>query len=139
MPEFVAIPVQTVQSNQNVLFTDYICGNCAIMHTPGSGLITLRGITKQCRARFKVSFNGNIAISTGGTVGPISLAIASNGEAIGSTVMTVTPAAVNEYFNVASTVYIDVPCGCCTQLSIKNITAQSIDVQNANLVVERMA
>lgn len=139
MPEFIAIPVQTVQSNQNVLLTDYICGNCSIMHTPGSGLVTLRGITKQCRARFKVSFSGNIAVPTGGIAGAISLAIASNGEALGNTIMTVTPGAVESYFNIATTTYIDVPCDCCTQISVKNITATAVNVRNANLVVERVA
>ena len=63
------------------------------MHRDGSGLVTLRGLTNQCRARFRVSFGGNIAIPTGGTVGPISLAIAIDGEAVATTTMISTPAA----------------------------------------------
>lgn len=140
MAEFTAVANQTVALNQNVLFTDEpVCGNCSIIHREGSGLVTLRGITRQCRARFRVFFSGNIAIPTGGTVGPISLAIASNGEAINSSNMIVTPAAVGEYFNVAGAVFLDVPAGCCTQVSIRNTSVGAVDVQNANLIVERVA
>ncbi len=140
MAEFTAVANQTVALNQNVLFTDEpVCGNCSIIHREGSGLVTLRGITKQCRARFRVFFSGNIAVPTGGTVGSISFAIASNGEAINSTNMIVTPAAVGEYFNVAGGVFLDVPAGCCTQVSVRNTSVGAVDVQNANLIIERVA
>ena len=108
--EIISNALQTVLPNQNVYFTDeVICGNCAMTHRDDSGLITLRGLTNQCRARFKVSFGANIAIPTGGTVGPISLAISLDGEAIQATTMTVTPAAVEQFFNIFSAVFIDVP------------------------------
>jgi hypothetical protein len=80
----------------------------------------LRGITNQCRARFKVFFSGNIAIPTGGTVEAIQLAISVNGEPITSTIMIQTPAAVAEFSNVASAVYIDVPSNCCLSISVRN-------------------
>jgi hypothetical protein len=102
-------------------------------------LVTLRGLTNQCRARFKVTFGGNIAIPTGGTVGPIQLAIAINGEAVPSTTMIVTPAAVENYFNVFSAIFVDVPRGCCVTVSVQNTTEAAINVQNANLIVERVA
>ena len=138
--EIIANALQTVQANQNVYFTDtVICGNTSISHRDDSGLVTLRGVTNQCRARFKVTFGGNIAIPTGGTVGPISLAIAINGEAILATTMIVTPAAVEQFFNVSSNIFIDVPCGCCVNISVKNISTQAIDVQNANLIITREA
>lgn len=138
--EITANALQTVEANQNVSFTDtVVCGNCSIMHRDGSGLVTLRGITNQCRARFRVSFGGNIAIPTGGTVEEISLAISLNGEPVSSTTMIQTPAAVEEFANVYSSVFIDVPAGCCTQVGVRNISTQAIDVQNANLIVERVA
>ena len=63
--ELTANALQTVEANQNVLLTDtVVCGNCSILHRDGSGLVTLRGMTNQCRARFKVSFGGNIAVPT---------------------------------------------------------------------------
>jgi hypothetical protein len=138
--EITANALQTVGANQNVIFTETaVCGSNSIIHREGSGLVSLRGITNQCRARFKVFFSGNIGIPTGGTVGPISLAIAINGEPVGSTTMIVTPAAVEQFFNVASAVYLDVPCGCCSQISVENVSTQPIEIQNANLIIERVA
>jgi hypothetical protein len=138
--EIIANALQTVAANQNVYFTDEVTGgNCAIMHRDDSGLVTLKGVTGQCRARYKVSFGGNVSIPTGGTVGAISLALSIEGEPVGATTMTVTPAAVNEFWNVFSAVFIDVPRGCCITVSVKNISTQAIDVQNANLIVERVA
>ena len=138
--EITANAIQTVEENQNVLFTDTpVCGNNSILHRDGSGLVTLRGMTKQCRARFKVTFNANIAIPAGGTVEEISLALATNGEAVGSTIMRVTPAADEDFWNVASSVFLDVPCGCCSQISVKNTSTQAILTQNANLIIERVA
>ena len=109
------------------------------MHRNGSGLITVKGITDQCRARFKVTFGGNIAIPADGTVEEISLAISLDGEAIGTTTMIVTPAAVEEFWNVFSAIFIEVPRGCCASIGVRNISTQPIDVQNANLIVERVA
>lgn len=138
--EITANAIQTVAPNQNVLFTDTaVCGNCSIMHREGSGLVSLRGLTQQCRARFKVHFGANIAIPTGETVGPISLAIAVGGEAIPTTTMIVTPTVVDAYFNVGSEIYLDVPAGCCQNVSVKNISTIPVNVQNANLIVERTA
>ena len=138
--EITANVVQTVQSNQNVLFTDYVvCGNGPMIHRAGSGLVTLKGVTSQCRARFRASFGANIAIPTGGEVGPISLAIAIEGEPIGPTTMIITPAAVENFFNVSSDIFIDVPKGCCMTIGVRNITDQAVLVQNANLIIERVA
>ena len=138
--EITANALQTVLANQNVIFTDtVVCGSASIMHRDDSGLITLRGLTNQCRARFRVTFGANIAIPTGGTVGSISLALSLDGEPVGPTTMTVTPAAVENYFNVSSNIFIDVPRGCCLTVGVKNINTQSILVQNANLIIERVA
>ncbi len=140
MAEYIANAIQEVAVNQNILFTETpVCGNNSIAHREGSGLVTLRGITNQCRARFRVMFSANIAVPTGGTAGPISMAIAIDGEPIKSTEMIVTPAAVDEYFNIASSVYIEIPAGCCSHISIRNTSTQAINAQNANLIVERTA
>lgn len=138
--EIIANALQTVGVNQNVLFTDtVVCGNCSMNHRDGSGLVSIKGNTNQCRARYRVSFGGNIAIPTGGTVEAISLAIAIEGEAVPSTIMIVTPAAVEEFFNVFSAIFLDVPRECCMTVSVKNISTQAIEVQNANLIIERVA
>lgn len=140
--EITANAIQTVSSGSNVLFTDtLIGGGGAIIHTQGSGLVTLRGLAKcQCRARFKVFFNGNIAIPTGETPSQqISLAIAINGEPINSTWMAATPSNTDQYFNVSSAIYIEVPAGCCLTASVQNNGVTPINVANANLIVERVA
>lgn len=138
--EIIANALQTVPANQNVYFTDTVVGgNCTISHRDDSGLINLRGLTNQCRARFRVAFGANIGLPADGTVGPISLAITIDGEAVRATTMTVTPAAVEQFFNVSSSVFVDVPRGCCVTISVQNITDVDVDVQNANLIVDRVA
>lgn len=138
--ELTAIALQTVEPNANVQFTETaVRGNCSILHREGSGLVTLRGITEQCRARFQVFFGGNVAIPTGGTVAPITLVLAVNGEAVASSTVISTPAAVAEFNNVFTSIFLDVPAGCCYTLSIKNLSEDAIDIQNANIIIERVA
>ena len=67
------------------------------------------------------------------------MAIAISGEQLASTTMIVTPAAVDNYFNVSASAYIDVPAGCCVTVSVKNTSTQSVLVQNANLIANRVA
>ena len=138
--EITANAIQLVNENQNVLFSDTVVdGNCSVVHRDGSGLVTLRGITNQCRARYRITFGGNIAIPTGGTVAAISLALSIDGEPFDTTTMIATPAAVENYWNVSSSIFIDVPRGCCYSLGVRNTSDQAINVQNANLIIERVA
>lgn len=138
--EIIAVANQSVAINQNVYFTDtVVCGNQSMTHRDASGLVTLHGLTCQCRARFKVSFGGNIAIPSTGAAGPISLAIAIDNEPVRSTTMIVTPGAVSQYFNVFSSIFIDVPKGCCLTVSVQNNGEAELEVENANLIVERVA
>ena len=140
MAEFTAVALQTVEQGQNVVFTETpVCPTKCITHREGSGIVRLRGLTNQCRARFLVSFSGNIQIPAGGTVGEISVAISIDGEPLQSTRMIVTPAAVENFFNVSAQVYIDVPCGCCIAIAVENTSTQSIEVQNANLITVRVS
>ena len=140
--EITANAVQLVTANNNVIFTDTVVpGSPAIMHRDGSGLVKLRGITNcQCRARFKVFFSANIAIPEGGTApGTIVLAITIDGEPIATTRMSAVPAAVNNYFNVATGTYIDVPASCCSTIGVVNAEDVTMNVTNANLIIERVA
>ena len=140
MAEYVSVATQEVASNGNVVFTNTaVKGSGCIQHREGSGIITLRGLTNQCRARFFVDFSANIAVPTGGTAGAISLAIAVDGEPLQSTKMIVTPAAVENFFNVSAQAYVDVPCGCCSTVAVQNTSAQAIEVQNSNLIAVREA
>lgn len=156
MAEFTKNEVQTVLANQPVtLNTSIGCNKGYVYHRNGSGIVTLRGITSNCFARYQVTFNGNIAVPDGGTVGPISVALALDGEPILTSRAIVTPAATAEnpptqdnFFNVTSTAIISVPKGCCFNISVENtsesatpttVPAPPILVQNANLTVSRIA
>ena len=141
--ELTANAAQTVAAGANVLFTDtpVRCNRGNVVHREGAGLVTLRGICNGCSpfARYRVLFVGNISVPTGGTAEAISVALALGGEALPTTTATVTPAAVENAFNVATSAFVDVPRNCCTSLSVRNISTQTIDVANANLMIERVA
>lgn len=150
MAEYTYNPVQEVQPNQQVILNDSIpCNKGYVIHRNESGIVTLRGIVNNpcaCFARYQVTFNGNISLPEGATVTPISIALAESGEPILTSKAIVTPAAVDEYFNVTSTAIITVPKGCCFSISVENTSeadgatpAQPINVQNANLTVSRIA
>lgn len=139
--EIVANAIQTVPVNQDVLFTNLsVRGNCSTIWRAGSGIVTLRGLANgQCRARFRAVFGANIAVPEDETAGPIELTIAINGEGVPTSRMISTPAAVDEYNNISADIYIDVPIGCCTQLTVQNTGEIPVNVQNANFIVERVA
>ena len=145
MAEFIANEVQLIQPNTQIPLNVSIgCSRRNVYHRAGSGIVTLRGNTPNCFARYQVTFNGNIAVPEGGTVQPIAVGITISGEPIPTSRAIVTPAAVDEYFNVTSTAIIDVPSGCCYNISVDNIAAGDdpavpINVQNSNLVISRIA
>ena len=140
MAEFLNAVEQTVEASQNVILTDAIpCDKGYVLHRNGSGIVVLRGITNHCFARYQVTFNGNIAVPDGGTVAPISVALALDGEPISTSKAIVTPAAAEDFFNVTSTAIITVPKGCCFTVAVENTSAEPILVANANLTVSRIA
>lgn len=143
MAEFTYNPVQEVTAGGAVIFNTSIgCPKRYVIHRNESGIVILRGIVnnpQSCFARYQVVFNGNIAVPAGGSAGPISLALAINGEPLLTSQAIVTPAAADQYFNVTSTAFITVPTGCCFTLAVENTSADAINVQNANLVITRVA
>lgn len=158
MSEYAFNPVQTVEPGQNIILDTVIpCNKGYVFHRDQSGIVILRGAVNNpscCFARYQVTFNGNIAIPDGGTVGPISVALAIDGEPIQTSRAIVTPAATAtepptsaNFFNVTSTAIITVPRGCCFTVAVENTSgpaapgdvAPAILVQNANLTVARIA
>ena len=151
--EYLANAVQTVALNAPVIFTASIpCKRGYVYHEDETGIFILRGITNgQCYATYQVTFNGNIAVSTGGTVpdGGIAVAITVNGEPrLTSKAIFVPAEAGDNYGNVTSTAIIKVPKGCCFSVSVDAVPASldptvtpapQIAVQNANLVINRIA
>lgn len=149
MAEYLANAVQSVALNQPVIFTASIpCTRGYVYHEDETGNFILRGCTPNCFARYQATFNGNIAIPEGGTVGPIALAITVNGDTRLTSRAIFVPAAVDTYGNVTSTAIITVPKGCCFNISVRYVPADEdpattptpvINVQNANLVITRVA
>ena len=152
MAEFTYNPIQLVAAGGNVILNDNIpCPKGYVLHREESGIVILRGVVNcPCAtfARYQVTFNGNIAVPTTGTAGSISVSLAIDGEPILTSRAIVTPAAVDEYFNVTSTAIITVPRGCCFTISVENTStsatpgttpAPEINVQNANLTVSRIS
>ena len=150
MAEYIqAQSPQNVPFGQNLLLIDSIaCPKGQVVHRKGSGILTLRGCGSNCFARYEVTFNGNIAVPEGGTAAAIAVALALNGEALQSSRAIVTPAAVEQYFNVTSTAIITVPRGCCYTVALENVNAgvggeivdeQTISVADGNLTVARIA
>ena len=140
--EYSAVAVQTVAVDDNIIFGNgnRACRKGFIQHRDDSGIFFLKGATNGCRAVYRVTFNGNIAIATGGTVEPISVALTINGEELGNATATVTPAAIGDFFNVSVTTFIEIPCGCCVTVSVENVSdTTAIDISNANIIFDRVA
>lgn len=132
--EVTANAVQTIAAGGHVIFTEtpVKCPCGRVTNREDSGLLTLRG-----GARYKCTFGANIAVPEGGTAGAISLALAIGGEPLPTSQMIQTPAAVSEFANVSRSINICIPQGCCYTLSVQNTSGVPIDVQNANLIIER--
>jgi hypothetical protein len=142
MAEYSAVALQTVDVDGNIIFNNgnRACHKGFISHRDDSGIFFLKGSNNGCKAIYRVTFDGNIAIATGGTVEPISVALTINGEALGNATAIVTPAAIGDFFNVSITTFVDIPCSCCVTVSVENASdATAIDVTNANIIFDRVA
>ena len=144
--EFSNNAVQTVNPGESVIFTvsPVPCNRGFVRHRNDTGNFLLRGNVRRnacgccsTTAKYLVDFGANIAIPTGGTVGAISLALSLDGGTIPTTEMTVTPAAVEQFWNVSDATIVEVWRGCCQTLSVKNISEEPILVSNANIIFSR--
>lgn len=148
MAEYSASAAQTVNPGESVIFTDapVPCVRGFVRHRDGSGNFLLsgaiqNGVRRCCCAKqsvdYLVGFGANISIPTGGTPGSISLAIAIDGSTEPETTMTVTPAAVEEPFNVSRSTNVQIWANCCETVVVRNISDQAIVVENANITFVR--
>lgn len=140
--EYSFIPLQTVAEDENILFLDdeRACRKGFVTHRSNSGVFRLKGANNVYKAIYRVQFNANIAVATGGTVGPISVSLQEDGETVGSATAVATPAAIGDFFNVSFSTFIVIPCGCCVTLSVENTSdGTAIDVTNANIIIDRVA
>jgi len=151
--EFVANAVQEVALNAPIVFNTSIpCRKGYVYHENETGIVILRGITNgQCFATYRVTYNGNIGLPEGADLTPIAVSLVVGGESRPTSRAIYVPAATTEtgdYGNVTSTAIIKVPRGCCFSLAVESVPASSdptitaapiIEVQNSNLVVDRIA
>ena len=85
--------------------------------------------------QYPVNFGANIAIPTGGTVGPISVAFSVGGSTVPASTMEVTPAAVEEYFLISREMPVAIFCGCCQTVTVTNTSDQAILMKNATIEI----
>lgn len=151
--EFLYNPTQSVSLNAPVLFdTSIPCSKGNVYHEGNTGNFILKGASSNCGcnqfAQYQVTFNGNVAIPTGGAISPIAIALSVNGEPRLTSKAVFTPTAVEEQGNLTSTAIIKVPRCCCFSLSVDYVPASAdptvtptpvIEVSNANLTIARIA
>lgn len=151
MAEFVYNEIQLVQPGAAALLDDGIgCNRGLVMHRPGSGILTLRGSNGACPgfARYRVSYDGNIAVPAGTAPGEIQLALAIDGEIVPTSIAAATPTVADAYWNVSGFAIIDVPSCCCYTCSVRNASvsddpattpAIALNLRNLNVEVTRIA
>ena len=152
--EYSANALQNVAANASVIFSEspVPCNRGLIFHRDESGSFLLAnnansgnnctcgcGCRRIYETRYQVAFHANIAVpgTPAGTVEEIQLALAIDGEIDPSSIMRFTPAAVDEFGNVGADIIVSVPSLCrCSNVSVRNISTQPINVQNANIVFD---
>lgn len=136
---------QVVAEDENILFIDgdRACKKGFVTHRSGAGIFRLKGAGNSCKTIYRITFNANIAVAPadeGGVLAPISVALQEDGETLTNAVATVTPAAIGDFFNVSLSTFVVIPCGCCVTVSVENISdGTAIEVENANLIIDRVA
>lgn len=143
MATFTANALQTVAANGDIIYENaavpYPYPYGSVMHREDSGLVTLRGNSRSRFSVYRISYSANVAIPTGGTVEPISLAISVNGEPLPTSTAIETPTALEAFTHINDTTDVLVPNGCCASISVRNTSTQALSVQNASLTVNKLA
>lgn len=138
-----SVTAQTVATQASIPFvTDRVRSNrsnsCAggwLTHDVGDSNFTLTNCSKCCSV-FEIQFNTNLSSAT---VGALALVIQADGTAIGGTEMDYTPATASVYESVSASTLVKVPpCG-STTISVKNISASSVLVKDANIIIKKIA
>ncbi len=152
MAEWTSVAAQTVNPGESIVFTEnpVPCTLGLILHRNDSGAFLAKGIsaTNQILGRgcgcgsnkvinYNVAFGANVAVPTGETVGPITVAIAVDGSTIAGTEMEVTPTVVEAFTNVSRESSVPIWKGCCQTISVRNTSPIPILVENANFVIRQ--
>ena len=151
MSEYSNNTLQTINPGESAIFTEspIPCERGFVRHRDDTGSFLLSGwVPNRCgcgcnccnnnkSAKYLVDFGANIAIPTGGTVEAISVALTIDGSTVPSSTMIVTPAAVEEFFNISRAINVPVWGGCCSTITVRNTSSQPILMQNANIIFAR--
>lgn len=148
MAEYSANAVQVVNPGEAIVFTEAPdpCKRGFVRHRDGTGTFMLSGwvpsragcnCNRNRNANYLIDFGANISVPTGGTAGAISVALQLDGTTVPASTMIVTPAAVDQYFNVSRAINVSVWRGCCESIAVRNTSDQPIQVQNANINFSR--
>lgn len=143
---YTAIDEQTIQPGQSVIFTltqiRDTSGN--VKHSDGTGSFVLSGGPNKrqccpcCNApckQYPVNFGANIAIPTGGTVDPITVAFSVGGAVVPASIMESTPTAIEQYNNISREMPVAIFCGCCQTVTVTNTSDQAILMKNATIEI----
>lgn len=145
--ELVAPMQQIVQPGLDIIFVDASvpCTSGLVQFNSNTGAVQLSGYVEnpgcRCRpntAKYLIDFGANISIPAGGTVEEISVGIVVGGSVVPSTIMRVTPAAIEEFWNVSRAKVVNIFRNCCQSVGIRNLSTQPIAVQEANMLIERI-
>ena len=143
--EYSYIPSQFVEVDENILFLNgsRCCKKGLVMHTDSSGVFRVKSGPNCCKTIYRVNFGANVAIAPaneGGVVEPITIALTQNGEVLRNTIRTVTPAAIGDFWSIGFETFVELPCGCCDTITIRNKSeTTTIEVENSNLIIDRVA
>lgn len=148
MAEFSNVALQTINPGESAVFvTNPVpCRRGLIWWREGSGAFSLSGGPNRrrrncccdpCSRDYLASFGANIAVPTGETVGPISVAFVIDGVTLQESLMEVTPAAVEEFWHISNTDVVSVRCGCCQTMTVRNTSEIPILMNSANIIIRR--
>ena len=151
MAEWTNVARQIVNPGEAIVFTEnpVPCYRGLVRHRDDSGAFNLNGgsagnynccpccAVQNNSVQYLVDFGANIAVPEGETVGPISVAFEVGNGTLQGTTMIITPAAVEEFWNVSRASNVPVFKGCCQDFAIINTSAIPIAVTNANVIISR--
>lgn len=136
MDKYTYPALQTIADGGNALLnpTRYSCG-CGAVSQAETGVIRLSGVCSGRKSQYHIMFDANVAIPTGGTVGPITISLLLDGVPLPASSAIVTPAAAGDFWHVSLNDLVDVCCGDSVTIGVRNDSGAPIEMQNAILTV----
>lgn len=133
MPLYTSNATQLVASGDNVTFDNAPCHSLFAYHRRGgsSVLVFRPGV-------YQVTFSANVTDTSATADASVSFAITENGSNIRSATSVITVDSATEIENLHAKTLITVPRGASVSVGVRNLSADSITVTNASLIVEVM-